>query len=48
MCAYLGFPKTLNALHEVNQVFKTADVALPLESQTQVEEDTRFEQGLAV
>ncbi|OKP94403.1 carboxymuconolactone decarboxylase family protein [Paenibacillus sp. P46E] len=48
-CApYLGFPKTLNAIHEVNEVFKAADISLPLESQTQVEEDSRFEQGLAV
>lgn len=48
-CApYLGFPKTLNALNEVNEVFKARNVALPLESQKQVEEENRFEKGLAV
>lgn len=48
-CApYLGFPKTLNALTEVNEVFKARDIALPLESQKQVEEENRFDKGLAV
>ncbi|MFB5677641.1 carboxymuconolactone decarboxylase family protein [Paenibacillus terreus] len=48
-CApYLGFPKTLNASNEVNEVFKARNIVLPLESQTQVEEDTRFDNGLAV
>jgi len=48
-CApYIGFPKTLNAVTEVNEVFKTRNIALPLESQKQVEEDNRFEKGLAV
>jgi 4-carboxymuconolactone decarboxylase len=48
-CApYLGFPKTLNAIYEVNEVFKATNIALPLESQTQVEEATRFDHGLAV
>lgn len=48
-CApYLGFPKTLNAITEVNEVFKDRNIALPLESQKQVEEDNRFDKGLAV
>ncbi|TBL67993.1 carboxymuconolactone decarboxylase family protein [Paenibacillus thalictri] len=48
-CApYLGFPKTLNALTEVNEVFKDRNITLPLESQKQVEEDNRFDKGLAV
>ena len=47
-CApYIGFPKTLNAITEVNKVFKTRNIALPIESQKTVEEDTRFEKGLA-
>jgi 4-carboxymuconolactone decarboxylase len=33
-CApYIGFPKTLNAIIEVNEVFKAKNIALPLESQ---------------
>jgi 4-carboxymuconolactone decarboxylase len=48
-CApYLGFPKTLNAITEVNEVFKARNIALPLESRRQVEEDNRFDKGLAV
>lgn len=46
--AYLGFPKTLNAIAEINEVFKAKNIALPIESQKQVEEDNRFDKGLAV
>ncbi|MCS7462551.1 carboxymuconolactone decarboxylase family protein [Paenibacillus doosanensis] len=48
-CApYLGFPKTLNAINEVNEVFKARNITLPLESQKQVDEDNRLDKGLAV
>lgn len=48
-CApYIGFPKTLNALSEINEVFRARDIDLPIESQTQVEEDNRLEKGLSV
>jgi 4-carboxymuconolactone decarboxylase len=48
-CApYIGFPKTLNAIQEVNEVFKAKNIALPVESQKTTEEGTRFEKGLAV
>ena len=48
-CApYIGFPKTLNAINEVNEVFKAKNIALPLESQKTTDEETRFEKGLAV
>ncbi len=34
-CApYLGFPRTLNALNQANDVFKERNIPLPLESQT--------------
>lgn len=47
-CApYLGFPKTLNAVAEINEVFRARDIALPLDSQTRVAEETRFDMGLA-
>jgi 4-carboxymuconolactone decarboxylase len=47
-CApYIGFPKTLNAINEVNEVFKSNDIALPIKSQKLVEEDNRFDKGLA-
>ncbi|MNW43639.1 Carboxymuconolactone decarboxylase family protein [compost metagenome] len=48
-CApYLGFPKTLNAIAEINEVFKGKNIVLPLESQKQVEEENRLDKGLAV
>jgi len=48
-CApYIGFPKTLNAIAEVNAVFQEKNIALPIESQRQVDEDTRYDEGLKV
>ncbi len=47
-CApYIGFPKTLNALNEVNEVFKSKNIELPIESQKQVDEENRFDRGLS-
>ncbi len=45
---YLGFPKTLNALQKVNEVFKAQNITLPVESQKTVSEETRYEDGLKV
>jgi 4-carboxymuconolactone decarboxylase len=48
-CApYLGFPKTLNAIQQVNEVFKTGNISLPVKSKKQVTEQTRFDEGLKV
>lgn len=48
-CApYIGFPKTLHAISEVNEVFKSRNIHLPVEAQRQVEEDERFDRGLEV
>lgn len=48
-CApYIGFPKTLNAIHEMNGVFEAKNIALPIESQQQADEETRFDKGLSV
>jgi 4-carboxymuconolactone decarboxylase len=45
-CApYIGFPKTLNAVSQVNEVFTEKKIPLPLESQLQVNENDRFEKG---
>ncbi|MBT2656004.1 carboxymuconolactone decarboxylase family protein [Bacillus sp. ISL-18] len=47
-CApYIGFPKTLNAINKVNEVFEAKEITLPLESQKTVDENSRFEKGLA-
>nr|WP_314466332.1 carboxymuconolactone decarboxylase family protein [uncultured Clostridium sp.] len=46
-CApYLGFPKTLNAITEANNIFQERNIALPIQSQQQVDEDTRFDEGI--
>ena len=45
---YLGFPKTLNAINKVNEVFKMQNISLPVESQKTVTEETRFDDGLKV
>ena len=48
-CApYVGFPRVFSALEEANKVFKSKNISLPLESQSTVFEETRFEKGLAV
>ncbi|WP_338150325.1 carboxymuconolactone decarboxylase family protein [Peribacillus frigoritolerans] len=38
----------MNAINEVNEVFKAKNIALPIESQMTVDEDNRFDKGLAV
>ena len=48
-CApYVGFPRVFSALEEANKVFKSKNINLPLQSQSTVSEETRFEKGLAV
>ena len=48
-CApYIGFPKTLNAINEINEVFKAKNIVLPLQSQKTVGEETRLSKGIAV
>lgn len=48
-CApYVGFSKALDAMHQVNEVFKERNIPLTVESQKQVNEDTRFDEGLKV
>ena len=48
-CApYTGFPKVLNAINEVNEVFKAKNIPLPVKSQTTVDEENRLEKGVAV
>ena len=48
-CApYIGFPKTLNAVAVINEVFKERGIALPLEAQGTVTEDNRTEKGAAI
>ena len=48
-CApFVGFPKTLNAIAAMNEVFSQNGIELPLESAQTVDEDDRYERGAAV
>lgn len=49
-CApFIGFPKTLNAISAMNEVFKESGMELPLPKQGTIETDTqRYEKGLAI
>jgi len=45
---YIGFPKTLNAVQVANEIFKSGNIPLPVESQKQVPEESRFDEGLSI
>ena len=45
---FIGFPKMLNAVSTVNEVFKEHGISLPLEKQGTVTEETRHETGKAI
>jgi 4-carboxymuconolactone decarboxylase len=48
-CApFLGFPKTLNGVAVINEVFAERRIALPLADQATIAEDERFERGRAI
>lgn len=45
-CApFIGYPKTLNAVSIINEVFRENNIALPLANETKVKEEERFEKG---
>ncbi len=45
---FIGFPKMLNAVGTVNEVFKEKGINLPLPGETRVTESTRHERGKAI
>lgn len=48
-CApFIGFPRTLNAIEVINQVFREQGVALPLAAQGTTTERNRREKGVAI
>lgn len=48
-CApFIGFPKTLNAIAAMDEVFAENGISLPLESAERVTEETRYEAGLKI
>lgn len=44
---YIGFPKVLQAMEEVNSVFREAHISLPLPDQGTTTDADRLEKGLA-
>ena len=48
-CApFIGFPKTLNALSVLNEVFKERGIQTPLKSTATTNENNRYEKGLEI
>lgn len=48
-CApFIGFPRTLNAIDVINEVFREKGIALPLEAQGTTTEENRYEKGFAI
>ncbi len=45
---FIGFPKMLNAVSTVNEVFKERGISLPLDKQGTVTEETRYETGKSI
>ncbi len=48
-CApFIGFPRTLNAISTMNEVFKANNIVLPLANTATVTEEDRFSKGSAI
>lgn len=48
-CApFIGFPRTLNAIEAMNEVFEKNDISLPLELGGTVKEEERYVKGLEI
>ena len=48
LAPFIGFPKTLNALGVLNEVFKERGIETPLKSTAAINEEERFIKGLAI
>ena len=48
LAPFIGFPKTLNALSVLNEVFKERGIDTPLKSTATVKEEERYEKGLEI
>lgn len=45
LAPFIGFPKTLNAIATINEVFVENNIVLPLQPQATIEDKQRFEAG---
>lgn len=48
LAPFIGFPKTLNAIGVMNEVFKERGIKTPLKSTAKVKENERYEKGFAI
>lgn len=48
LAPFIGFPKTLNALGVLNEVFKERGIKTPLNSTATVKEDERYQKGFEI
>lgn len=48
LAPFIGFPKTLNALGVLNEVFKEREIETPLKSTATVKEEERYKKGLEI
>ena len=48
LAPFIGFPRTLNAVSVMNEVFEAKKIPLPLENMGTVTEENRFEKGNAI
>ena len=48
LAPFIGFPKTLNTITVMNEVFTERGINLPLEKTASADETTRFEKGTAI
>ena len=47
LAPFIGFPRTLNAIATINDVFQAQDIQLPLPDQSTVSDTDRYRRGLA-
>ncbi len=48
LAPFIGYPKVLNALDTINNVFKSRGIQLPLQNEATVTEEQRFEKGKVI
>jgi 4-carboxymuconolactone decarboxylase len=48
LAPFIGYPKVLNALDTINNVFKSRGIQLPLQNEGMVSEEQRFEKGKVI
>ncbi|WP_455644896.1 carboxymuconolactone decarboxylase family protein [Methanosphaera sp.] len=48
LAPFIGFPKTLNAINIMNEVFTSRNIELPLDNTATVKDSNRYEKGLEI